>query len=374
MKINIVKPFLPDITEIQADFAKCLSTGMVTNNSQHVRNFEERLQNHFQSPLAPVCYCNGEMALFSLIQAKKAIMGYDVDDTFEVLVPSFTFSGTVNALLMNNLKPVFCDIDDTLTMDFAKLDKPSDNVKMMLPVGVYGNLPDIEVAIDFAKQHNIALIFDHAPAFGATYKGQPSAYYGIDEIYSFHATKIYNSMEGGAALTADEQTHAYLQRLRDFGQYEKSIGDVDIPGLNAKMQEISAIIGAKNLEKIDEILDKRKQNIQCYQRFFGDLEIKGLLKNMRIKDKVSCPYLYFPIILNDDATPFIEHMKKHEISVRRYYTCVHTLKLYKNKYSTHNLSFTNSIKDRIVALPIHTIMEKEEIEHLFNTVSKYFNL
>ncbi len=111
-------------------------------------------------------------------------------------------------------------------------------------------MPDIEKAIDFSNTHEIALLFDHAPAFGATYKGKPPAYYGIEEIYSFHATKIYNCMEGGAALCHDKEIHSLLSRIRDFGQYEKSIGDVDIPGLNSKMQEISAIVGLKNLEKI----------------------------------------------------------------------------------------------------------------------------
>lgn len=374
MKINIVKPFLPNIAEIQDDFSQCLETGMVTNNSQHVRNYEKFLQEHFHSSLPPVCFCNGELALFSLIQARKAVMGYDVHDSFEVLVPSFTFSGTVNALLMNNLKPVFCDVDDTLTLDVKKLGKPGEQVKMILPVGVYGNLPDIEGIMAYAKAHGLALLFDNAPAFGAKYKGHAPAHYGIDEIYSFHATKIYNCMEGGAALTQDEQMYAYLNRLRDFGQYEKSIGDVDIPGLNAKMQEISAIVGISNLEKIDEILTKREKNIVQYQTFFSGLQEKGLLKNMRIRDEVFCPYLYFPIMLNDDATPFIEHMSEHEIAVRRYYTCVHTLKLYKDKYKTLDLSFTDSIKNRIVALPIHTIMEQDEIAHLFDAVSKYFNL
>jgi len=372
MKINIVKPVLPHINEIQDEFQQCLSSGMVTNNSHYLRSYEGALKEYFRSPQTPVCYCNGELALHGLIQAWKTKLGYGVHDTFDVLVPSFTFSGTINALVSNNLKPVFCDIDNTLTMDFSKLDNVNDNVKMLLPVGVYGNLPDIEKAKAFSEAHGMALLFDNAPAFGATYKGHPPAYYKIEEIYSFHATKIYNSMEGGAALTHDEEIHSLLSRIRDFGQYEKNIGDVDIPGLNAKMQEISAIIGLKNLENFEHILSKRKQNIQHYNTFFNALKNKGYLDVMHVNEDVFCPYLYFPIILNEEATKFIEHLKDHDISARRYYTSVHTLKYYKDKYQSLHLDYTNSIKNRIVALPIHSIMEQSEIDHLFSVIDKYF--
>jgi dTDP-4-amino-4,6-dideoxygalactose transaminase len=372
MKINIVKPVLPDLAEIQEEFQQCLSSGMVTNNSYYVKNYEEALKKFFQSPLAPICYCNGELALHSLIQAWKTKLGYDVHDSFNVLVPSFTFSGTINALVSNNLKPIFCDIDQTLTIDLNKIDTPDSNTKMLLPVGVYGNLPDIEKAKAFSESHGMALIFDHAPAFGATYKGQPPAHYEIEEIYSFHATKIYNSMEGGAALTHDKEIHSLLSRIRDFGQYEKSIGDVDIPGLNSKMQEISAIVGLKNLEKINDIISKRKYNIQQYKTFFNTLKSKGYLDIMHVKDEVFCPYLYFPIILNEEASKFITHLKEYEISARRYYTSVHTLKYYKDKYQSLNLDCTNSIKDRIVALPIHSIMEQSEIDYLFSVIEKFF--
>src|SRR5690348_11787133 len=112
MNINIVKPFLPSIEEISVEFGECLKSGLVTNNSPYVRSFEEKLQTFFGARLKPAVFCNGEMALYHLIQAWKIKMGYSAHDTFEVLVPSFTFSGTVNAIVMNNLKPVFCDVDE----------------------------------------------------------------------------------------------------------------------------------------------------------------------------------------------------------------------------------------------------------------------
>ncbi len=120
MKINIVKPFLPDLSEIQTEFNECLKSGLVTNNSPYVRLFEDRLQEFFGSTIKPSVNCNGEMSLYHLIQAWKYKMGYDPHQSFEVLVPSFTFTGTINALVMNNLKPVFCDVDQSLVLDINK--------------------------------------------------------------------------------------------------------------------------------------------------------------------------------------------------------------------------------------------------------------
>lgn len=111
MTINIARPFVPDLAELSAEFAQCLQSGMVTNSSPHVRLFEERLQEYYGCPIRPSVNCNGELALYHLIQAWKHKLGFGPHDSFEVLVPSFTFSGTINALVTNNLKPVFCDVD-----------------------------------------------------------------------------------------------------------------------------------------------------------------------------------------------------------------------------------------------------------------------
>jgi dTDP-4-amino-4,6-dideoxygalactose transaminase len=372
MNINIVKPFLPSLDEIGDDFSKILVSGLVTNNSPHVRLFEDKLQDFLSSKLKPTVYCNGEIALYNLIQAWKIKMGYGPHESFEVLVPSFTFSGTINAIVSNNLKPVFCDVDETLMLDIKKLEVTPD-VKMIVAVGAYGNLANLEELGKFADDHKLVLILDNAPAFGSKFKSKFPNAYGYSEMISFHATKIFNSMEGGANIVNDQEIQDYLVRLRDFGQYEKTRGDVDVPGLNSKMQEISAIVGLKNLEKIDFILTSRYKNVARYRTFFEDLEQNGLLKTMMVSEDVECPYLYFPIILNEEATKYVEFMQANNIAVRRYYTATHDLKFYKNKYRQHDLSFTNAIKDNIVSLPLHTIMTEEEFDHLFTTNKAYFN-
>ena len=145
-----------------------------------------------------------------------------------------------------------------------------------------------------------------------------------------------------------------------------------MPGLNSKMQEISALVGIKNLEKVDFILDSRRKNIKRYKEFFDSKDNKQFFDVMDVSHDVDCTYLYYPIILKEEATKFVEYMQENNIMVRRYYTAVHELDLYKNKYMSLDLSYTNEIKDRVVSIPIHTLMENNEIDYLCETVNNFF--
>jgi dTDP-4-amino-4,6-dideoxygalactose transaminase len=363
---------MPDLDEFQADFAKSLESGLVTNNSPHVRRFEEKLQEYFGCPIKPSVNCNGEMSLYHLLQAWKEKLGYGPHESFEVLVPSFTFSGTINAIVTNNLRPVFCDVDAGLVLDVEKAVVDSPDIKMLMAVGAYGNLADLEALGSIAKSHDLVVILDNAPAFGSRFKGKWSWQYGFSEMISFHATKVFNSMEGGANIVNDPDIAEYLLRLRDFGQYEKTRGDVDVPGLNSKMTEVCALVGLRNLEKVDYILATRAKNALKYREFFGSLADQGLLRQMQVGDGVECPYLYFPIILHEEASAFVGYMQSKDIGVRRYYTATHDLKFYRGRYRQQDLRFTDAIKDNIVALPLHTIMSDDEMDYLFETVRRYF--
>lgn len=373
MNINIIKPVLPSIDEVLKDFSDCLESGMVTNGGKNVRNLEKRLHEYFGSKYEPMLFCNGEMALYNLIQAWKIKLGYSHNQSFKVIVPSFTFSGTINAIVANNLEPLFCDVDESLTVDALKCNYGElKDVKMMIPVSAYGNIPNLESIISFCKDNDIIIVMDNAPAFGAKRKGVFTCNYGVDTIYSLHASKVFNSMEGGLALSNDEEICEILKNLRDFGQYEKIRGNVSVPGLNSKMQEVSAIVGLRNLDRIDEILRLRKSVSDKFQSHFSKLQEKGFLKTMTVDESNYCPYLYFPITLKEEATAFCEYMSEKRISVRRYYTAVHILDFYRGKYNELDLSFTNEIKDRIVSLPIHTTMTDDQIDYVLKTVSEYF--
>ena len=373
MHINIVRPFMPDLAEFQDEFAAALASGLVTNNSPHVRRFEEKLQEFFGCPIKPSINCNGELSLYHLFQAWKEKLGYGPHESFEVLVPSFTFSGTINAIVTNNLRPVFCDVDPGLVLDVEKAVLDSPDIKMIVAIGAYGNLADLEALGALAKSRDVAVVLDNAPAFGSRFKGKWSWEYGFSEMISFHATKVFSSMEGGANIVTDPEIAEYLLRLRDFGQFEKTRGDVDMPGLNSKMTEVCALVGLRNLEKVDYILETRAHNAGRYREVFGEMEGQGLLRQMQVSEDVTCPYLYFPIILHEEATNFVRYMQSKEIGVRRYYTATHDLKFYRGRYRRQDLSFTDAIKDNLVALPLHTVMHDDEMEYLFDTVRSYFS-
>jgi dTDP-4-amino-4,6-dideoxygalactose transaminase len=364
---------MPNLSEFQEEFAQALQSGLVTNNSPHVRRFEEKLQEYFGCPIKPSVNCNGELSLYHLIQAWKEKLGVGPHESFEVLVPSFTFSGTINAIVTNNLRPVFCDVDSGLVLDVNKAIVDSPEIRMIMAVGAYGNLANLEDLGALAKEHDLVVLLDNAPAFGSRFKGKWSWEYGFSEMISFHATKVFNSMEGGANIVNDPDIADYLLRLRDFGQYEKSRGDVDMPGLNSKMTEVCALVGLRNLERVEYILETRARNAERYAQYFGEMEDEGLLRTMQVGEHVTCPYLYFPIILHEEATAFVRHMQSREIAVRRYYTANHDLKFYRGRYREQDLSFTNAIKDNIVALPLHTIMSDEEMNYLFQSVRAYFS-
>jgi len=373
MRIPIVRPAMPELAEIQEDLAECLRSGLVTNNGPHVQRFEEALWAHWGCRIRPSVNCNGEMALFHLLQAWKERLGAGPHDSFEVLLPSFTFAGTVNAVVANNLKPVFCDVDDTLVLDLRKLEADSRDVRMVLPVGAYGNLCDLDALAQFAHRHELAVVLDNAPAFGSRFHGRHPHEWGFSEIYSFHATKIFNSMEGGATLVHDDALDAMLRRLKDFGQFEKTRGDVDMPGLNSKMTEVCALVVLRNLARVDETLASRSRVIARYVEFFGGLERRGLLRTMRVAPEVSCTYLYFPVVLDEEASAFADHMQANGVGVRRYYTATHALKLYQGRYRRQDLSHTEAIRDRVVSLPLHSTMTEAEMDHLFGAVASYFS-
>ena len=217
---------------------------------------------------------------------------------------------------------------------------------------------------------------DSAPAFGSKFKKKSPNNFGIDEIYSFHATKIMTSMEGGCVISNNLDIVNYCKYIRDFGQYEKKIGNIKLPGLNSKMQEVSAIIGNYNLRNFNKTLNNRMKVIKQYQNFFRKYDEKNIFSLMKINKEVDCTYLYFPIIVNKNLNKFKKYLKKSKINFRKYYTAVHTLDYYKQRKITLNLGleFTNEIKDKIVALPVFSDMSSKEINYIFKKINNFYKI
>jgi len=196
-------------------------------------------------------------------------------------------------------------------------------------------------------------------------------------MYSFHATKIMTSMEGGCVVSNDLQITNYCKYIRDFGQFEKKIGNIKLPGLNSKMQEISAIVGNYNLKNFNKILDKRMKVIEMYKSFFQNFESRSIFSLMKVDPNVDCTYLYFPILVNKNIKKFKEHLIKSNISFRKYYSTVHNLEFYKKEKTTTiklDLEFTNKIKNKVIALPIFSDMSIKEIKYIFSKINQFYKV
>ena len=374
MKIETIVPQIPNTQEIFKKINKCFKKKYLTNDGQNLIEFEIKLQKYFKSKLKPVVFCNGELSLFNLIQAWKFNLGIN---KCTAIVPSFTFSGTVNALEQNNIKPLFCDINNTLTPDLKKI-KIEKNTKFIVASSVYGNIPNIKEIKNFAKKNNLIFILDNAPGFFSRISNDFPCNMNVDEIYSFHATKTFNSIEGGCAITSNKKIYKSLVALRNFGQLNKGSNNIILPGLNSKMHELSAIVGIENLKKTSSLMIKRKKVISKYLVFFKELEVKRLINLMKVNKNTYCSYYFFPIILKRHSVKkFIIFMNKKKIFCRRYYKSVHTLDYYKKRITRKDLNFipfTEKIKNKVIAIPLHSEMQEKEMNYLFDCVNKFFDI
>ncbi len=384
MKINIVRPILPRLNDIKKKFDTCLETGLVTNNGINVRNFEKNLKKYLKSKNDPILFCNGQMAFYSLIQAWKFKLKIKNNEKLYAIVPSFTWSGTVNSLFLNNITPIFCDIDDKFLLDIKKVEnllhkfkKIKNKIKFIIPVSNYGNIINLNYLKKFCKKNKIIALMDSAPAFGSKYKKKYPNNFGFDEMYSFHATKIMSSMEGGCVVSNDLQVTNYCKYIRDFGQYEKKIGNIKLPGLNSKMQEISAIVGNYNLKNFNKTLNQRMKVIKMYNDFFKNFETRKIFTLMKVDLRVDCSYLYYPILVNRNIKKFKKHLEKFNISFRKYYSAVHNLEFYRKEKKTtvkSDLAYTNKIKDKVIALPIFSDMSVKEIKYIFSKINQFYKV
>ncbi len=381
IKINIVRPILPDIKDIKDDFSNCLKSGIVTNNGINVKKFEKNLKLHFNSKYNPVTFCNGQLAFYALLQAWKYKLKIKNFEKVYAIVPSFTWSGTINSLILSNIEPIFCDINDTLTADLESIDlnvkkfrKIRKKIKFFISISNYGNIPDLSKIKSFCKENKLIPLVDSAAAFGSTFKEKYPINYGFDEIYSFHATKIMTSMEGGCVLSNNKKIIDLVRYFRDFGQFEKKIGNIKLPGLNAKMQEISAIIGSYNLKSFEKNFKSRLKVIKSYQNFFKYYSNRKFLIEMKVNPNTTCNYLYYPIIILKKSNLLKKNLTKSNVSFRKYYSAVHTLDYYKKNtnFKKISLKYTNLIRKKIIALPLFSDMEKKELNYLLKIFKKIY--
>ncbi len=352
--INVTKTYLPDKEKYKKYIDQIYDNGWVTNNGPMVRLLEKRLTEYLGVKNI-VLVSNGTIAL----EIAYRTLGLKGD----VITTPFSFVATTSSLVTNNLNPVFADIDkETLNIDVNYIEKMiSKNTKAIVPVHVFGNACDIEGIQDVAKKNNLKVIYDAAHAFGVKYKNESVLNCGDISTLSFHATKLFHSIEGGALIINDDNLTQKARYLINFGiENAESIPEI---GTNAKMNEFEAAMGLCMLDEMEEINKARKKVFEWYKT-----DLDGCVQFQQLNNDATINYSYFPILLKDeiDLKKVQEDLNNHNIFPRRYfYPSLDTLPYIESKQICQN---SRDVSSRILCLPIFPGLKEEEQQHIIQTI------
>ncbi len=354
--IPINKPNMPGLKSLLPEYSEVFDNGMLTNH-KYVGIFEERLREYLRTEnVVCVSCCTSGLMLV----AKCLVL------TGEVIVPSFTFPATVHSLIWNNLTPVFVDCDpETFNLDVAQVEKKiTEKTSAILGVYIFGNPPEMEKLENLASKYHLKLIFDSAHALGARFGGKFAGNFGDAEVFSLAPTKIITSGEGGIITTKEKTLAEKLRLARNYG----NPGDYDcsLLGLNARMNELSAILGLKSMNLLEGSIAKREVLVDLYKRELSKIEGIDFQK---IKEGNRTTFNYFAILINPrkfgmNNKKLLLALKEKGIMTRIYfYPPVHRQKVYKQYYATYinSLPCTDKIADSIICLPLYSDMGEERV-------------
>lgn len=357
-KILVTRSSMPDYEEYINEIRDIWDTHWLTNMGAKHKQLQAELKEYLG--VADIdLLTNGHMALELSLQA--------MDLKGEVITTPFTFASTTHAIVRNNLTPVFCDIDpEDFTIDVTKIEGLiTDKTCAIVPVHVYGNICNVEEIDRIAKNYNLKVIYDAAHAFGVTYEGKGIGTYGDASCFSFHATKVFNTIEGGAVCFRDNEFGRILYGLKNFGI--RGPETVDGVGANAKMNEFCAAMGLCNLRHIDREIEKRKA---VYTRYREHLEgIKGIQLNP-YQDDVQPNYAYFPVIIDEQIygmgrDQVFEKLARHGIMARKYfYPLTNSFECFKEKYDAALTPTAMKISRRVLTLPMYADLELGKVDEI----------
>lgn len=361
-KILVTQSSMPPFEEYCNKIKIIWENTWLTNAGPLHNELEDKLKEYLKVNNLSL-FNNGHLALFIAIQSLNL--------TGEVITTPFTFASTTHAIVQNGLTPVFCDINPvTYTIDVNKIESLiTDKTSAIIPVHVYGNICDVEKIEAIANKYNLKVIYDSAHAFGVTYKSKGIGTYGDINMFSFHATKVFHTIEGGA-LTYDKKTlKDKFSLLRNFGI--KDAETVTEVGINSKMNEFQAAMGLCNLDYIDENIEKRKVIVELYKENLKD--VKGIILSNEQKD-VNSNYIYFPILIDKniygmDRDELKVLLEQNNVFTRKYfYPLITDFECYKDKYDSNKTPIAKNISKNILTLPLYADLELEQVDRICSII------
>jgi dTDP-4-amino-4,6-dideoxygalactose transaminase len=334
-----------------------LDSKWLTNAGPYVQEFERRIADFTQVKHC-IAMCNATVALEILIRA--------LDLSGEVIVPSFTFVATANALQWQGITPVFCDLDPrTHTLDPDQVEQMiTSRTTGIMGVHLWGHACNVEALTEIAGRRGLKLIFDSAHAFGCSYQGRMIGGFGDAEVFSFHATKLINSLEGGAVVTDDDDLARKIRLMKNFGF--TSFDQTSYIGINGKMNEVSAAMGLTNLESLDDFIAVNRRNYEMYARELAGLEGIALLP---YPQGAKWNYQYVVLDVDESKTivtrdELIEILHRENVLARRYfYPGCHRMEPYRSSFPEAGLRLpeTERLANRVLCLPTGTAVEERHI-------------
>lgn len=355
-KILVTRSSLPSYEEYIEMIKPIWDSAWLTNMGEFHQRLEQELKEYMDMDRL-VLFVNGHMALEMAIQALEL--------TGEVITTPFTFASTTHAIVRNGLTPVFCDIrPEDYTMDPDKIEALiTERTSAIIPVHVYGNVCDVERIDAIAKKHGLKVIYDAAHTFGERYQGRPVGEFGDASIFSFHATKVFNTIEGGAVTFKEPWMEHRLNCLKNYGIVDSE--HVVWVGGNAKMNEFQAAMGLCNLRHVDGEIKKRR--LVC-ERYMSHLKGVPGLKLPQYQEGLTPNYAYFPVVFDGFALTrdqVYDCLARENIYARKYfYPLTSQFQCYEGRFPAEETPVALWAADRVLTLPCYADLPLEEVDRI----------
>lgn len=362
--ITVTSPLLPSLEELNVYFQDIWRSKWITNNGEYHKKLEKALCEYLKVPYISL-FTNGTLPLITALQALRI--------TGEVITTPYSFVATTHALWWNGIKPVFVDIDPAtgnIDPDMIEVAITSRTTAIM-PVHVYGQPCNMKRIQEIADKYGLKIIYDAAHAFGVEVNGKSLLNAGDMSTLSFHATKVYNTIEGGALIIHDEATKKRIDYLKNFGFAGET--EVVAPGINSKMDEVRSVYGLLNLKLVDAAIEARHQVAVKYREALRLVEGITFFDDM---PGVKHNYSYFPIFVDAKRYGMTRDelyfkMKEQNILGRRYfYPLISTFTTYRKlpSASLENLPQAHKMADEVICLPMHHALSDEDIQRILNVI------
>lgn len=361
-KIFVTKSSMPSFDDYINEIRDIWDTHWLTNMGSKHKRLQAELKEYLGVENIDLL-TNGHMALELSIQA----LGL----TGEVITTPFTFASTTHAIVRNGLTPVFCDInEDDYTIDVSKIENLiTDKTSAIMPVHVYGNICDVEAIQRIADKYKLKVIYDAAHTFGVKYKGKGIGTFGDASCFSFHATKVFNTIEGGAVCFRDKAFGEEIYNIKNFGIRgpEEVVG----VGANAKMNEFCAAMGLCNLKNVDGEIAKRKRIVERYKENLGSVNGIKICKN---QDGVLPNYAYFPVVFDEmlfgkNRDEISDKLAAEGIFSRKYfYPLTNAFDCYRDKFNAADTPVALQISKKVLTLPLYADLSLEEVDRICQVI------